>query len=103
MQSRLYKSAHGGWACETIEPMEGGKNLRITTMKRYSGRLCTTARAEKIEPSGMSTFQPFKDFSRTLIETDTRATARAVEAQHRAALMNINSVIALAQAQENAQ
>jgi len=87
------KNIHGAWSCETtldINPSIGKINcLKISTMKRSSGRLVTMATAGTSEDygNGMASFSfmMFQDYNEKIADSAPgRVTAKVVEAQHNA-------------------
>lgn len=78
---KLYKNAHGNWACESQIDLNDDLVLIIHTTKRFSGNLVTTAQVSKWEGQMLS-HAPFSDFNKTLISESKVATQKATKAQH---------------------
>ena len=78
---KLYKNAHGNWACESQIDLTDDLVLVIHTTKRYSGNLVTTAQVSRLE-KGLLTHAPFSDFNKTLISESRKATQKATKEQH---------------------
>lgn len=88
-----YKSAHG-WQAESIVPLDGPYQLRITTLKHIGGKLATTAKRVKVSDDGMSyRFIMFGDFHEHVIcEAPARITEKATNEQHQRALQHIDAI-----------
>ena len=78
---KLYKNAHGNWACESQIELTDDLVLVIHTTKRYSGNLVTTAQVHKREGQ-VFLHAPFSDFNKTLISESRKATQKATKEQH---------------------
>ena len=92
MQSKTYKSPHGGWARESHIEISEIMRLRILTMKRWGGSLCTTATVEH-KDGNYFYYEPFKDYDKTILSTrPARVTQRTVEEQHARATQNLQLI-----------
>lgn len=89
---KVYKSAHGGWKCETLHPLIGNKLLHVLTMKRFSGELVTSANVKEKNENGIIFYQPFSDYRVQIISEDKRATTGNVLAQHARALLGLDAI-----------
>lgn len=92
-ETRIRKGVYG-WCAETeIKMPELGDNrvLDITTMKRSSGALVTTATVN-IRDGMWVTHRVFEDFQTTLDQSRVRCTEAAVRAQHERALARLSEV-----------
>lgn len=88
----VVKNCYGDWCSDTQVPIDNGRVLRITTMKRFDKSLTTTASAGAIE-GGFFTHTVFQDFSkRVSVTRPGRITSGAVMAQHAAVIANIESI-----------
>lgn len=99
MTTTIYKAAHGGWAAESTHHLAPGRQLFMLTMKRSSGELVTTARTERSDAPGVSTFQPYgtgADLSLIVCRSNRRATQHAAAEQHAAALESLGDLTAQA-------
>ena len=81
IEYRIYKCIYG-WKAESQVELGNDRVLSITTMKRSSGALVTTASVGKREGMFISHMM-FQDFN-TSVETSTpkKVTQKAVETQH---------------------
>ncbi len=78
-----------GWKAEQYIPLDGNRVLRVYTLKSSSGKLVTMATAGAVShDAGFACFSFLMggDFSERILATDTRATEKAINAQHAAAL-----------------
>lgn len=83
---------------ETSFPLPGGRELTFNTGKRHDGTLCTTAKVVKRD--GLCrTFVVFQDYMKTIRCETVRCTAKIVQAQHRVALKDKDTVMAEVMAQ----
>ena len=91
--TNIYKSAYG-WKAQTIVPLGDKADLDITTLKRYGGRLVTTATRRTVSDDGTSSsFIVFSDFHESVItESPARITEKAVADQHRRALQQLDAI-----------
>jgi hypothetical protein len=84
------KSKHNGNMATTIISREGSTAvLDVTTMKRSNGWLVSTANQATIEGAGrFITYEPFNGtmYRAKLVESEGRATDKAIQAQHELAL-----------------
>jgi hypothetical protein len=83
------KDPRGSWSATTKVALSGGKELRLITMKRFSGHISTVATVWT--PYGAPTLnKPFggllsttrKDFNVELSKTTNACTRKNVETQH---------------------
>jgi len=95
MKTKIVKSCYGTWMAETQTKLTDELHFNITTMKRHSGNITTTAQVGK-KDGFFFIYEPFKDFSVTLICSSTRCTKLAVERQHSEALGMLEGVQAQA-------
>lgn len=96
------RSMRGDLEAENELPMsEAGRVLTIRTSKGSRG-LRTSAQSCKVEASanGFSSrsFMLFGDFSKTVMQSDKRATEKAIREQHAAVLANADALLAEAEA-----
>ena len=96
-EGALYKGRNG-WQVETTFPLPGGRELTFNTSKRHDRTLCTTAKVSQRDGSFL-TFVRFQDYLRTLRREAVRCTAKTVQAQHRDALKDKDTVMAEVMAQ----
>lgn len=80
-----------GWTADTQIPLDNGRELRFTTMKRSNGMVTTTVQCGKIEDK-FFTYVMFQDFNARLISDVARATEKAVTQQHQNALAMLDDV-----------
>lgn len=88
---KIFKSCYGTWMAESFLPFKENKKICVTTMKRSSGNIATTAKVG-IQEDYFFTFSPFTDFNQTLIQSSERCTKPAIERQHTAALAMLDSI-----------
>lgn len=99
IETTTTKNMRDGWMSESVIPMnvtteEGEMQVRVTTMKRYSGHLGTTATVVYQKADSFS-FMAFQDFSKTISSVKlARVTAAVCESNHKAALETMPAVIA---------
>ena len=95
-----------GWRAETrvdLGPVtnhrgEGMRVLTINTWKHSNGGIYTSASAA-VHLDGMTSFEIFGDFHKTLIPRDgTKCTEKAVRQWHERALLQVDGVVAEAKA-----
>lgn len=80
-----------GWFAESKIDLPNSKVLTILTMKRYSGKLITTASVSKIE-NGVATHAVYQDFTLAVAYSEPKhITAKVVEEQHN--LIDVHDVI----------
>lgn len=98
MNMRVNKGYYG-WLAESEVELFDKKVLRVSTMKRSSGRLVTMAQAMEDNGNGMVSFIMFQDFNQTL-ETSSpkKVTEKAVREQQAKVMANIESAVAAAKA-----
>lgn len=96
-EGALYKGRNG-WQVETSFPLPGDRELIFNTGKRHDGTLCTTAKVVKRDGL-VRTFVVFQDYMKTLRREAVRCTAKIVQAQHRVALKDKDTVMAEVMAQ----
>ena len=95
MKTRIQKSCYGTWMAETITPLNDKLHLCLTTMKRFDGNITTTVNTGKKE-SYFFVYDPFANYTKTLLSSSERCTKPAVERQHNAALAMLDSIKAQA-------
>ena len=87
----VYRGYHG-WTAETSLHWRDQLWLNFITMRRSSGQLTTTVRAERLS-DGVVSFVVFQDFYQQVIaERPARVTERAVADQHRRALAQLDLI-----------
>jgi hypothetical protein len=91
MKTIIRKSAYGTWMAETTLPLADSLHICLTTMKRSSGNITTTATVGK-QNGRLFIYEPFKDFNQSLISSSERCTKPAVERQHTAAIAMLDSI-----------
>ena len=90
MKTAYFKGYYGHQA-ETGMDLPDNRFLKITTMKRSSGNLVTTATVGKSSGNSFS-FVMFEDFNKTLLHEKVRVTEKAVKNQHDKALENLDAL-----------
>lgn len=99
MTLSTHRNAYGNLECRTQHTVPDHPEivLEILTMKRSSGRLCTTANGHIIEGQFKS-HRVYTDYSKQVSSSDVRCTQKVVIAQHEAALGQLASIQAEAKA-----
>jgi hypothetical protein len=92
------KDYHGAWASKTQIELPDDHVLEISTSKKSSGVLSTTATVHKVEGSFMS-HRMFQDYSKQLVAERVRVTEKAVVAQHNRAMEQLDSILVEVNAQ----
>jgi len=100
MNTLIRRSSYGTWMAETTLPLANDLHICLTTMKRSSGNITTTATVGK-QNGRLFVYEPFKDFNQTLMSSSERCTKPAVERQHTATLAMLDSIKAQALAHYN--
>jgi len=91
MQTRTRKTPHG-YITETNIPLSDSMQLSLTTMKRASGNLTTTA-VVTIREGQFFSHRMFHDYNKTLLTSRVaRCTPKALETQHAQALENLDVI-----------
>ena len=90
MKTAYFKGYYGQQA-ETGLDLPDNRFLKITTMKRASGNLATTASVGKSNGDSFS-FVVFQDFNKTLASEKVRVTEKAVKTQHDKVLENLDAL-----------
>ena len=90
MKTAYFKGYHGNQAESGVE-LPDNRFLKITTMKRSSGNLATTATVGKSSGNSFS-FVVFQDFNKTLANEKIRVTEKAVKNQHDKVLENLDDL-----------
>lgn len=98
----ITKSAHYGWTVVSYLEFRGDLRIKLTTMKRHSGKLVTTASAMKND-GAFESHMMYADFSQNVISETVRVTEKAALAQHNAALAVRDEIIAAASAHYDAK
>lgn len=98
----IRKDAHYGWTVTTYIDFRGDLRIKLTTMKRHSGKLVTTASAMR-QDGAFESHMVFADFSQNVISETVRVTEKAAVAQHNAALAKRDEIIAAATAHYDAK
>jgi hypothetical protein len=89
------RTMHGGLEAVTVIPLgSDDRILRVATHKISGGRLMTDATAVKATAGGGFMWSPFGDYNKRIAIATARATERAIEAQHAAALASIAPTVA---------
>lgn len=89
MKTVVYKSTHG-WKAESTIDLADNRQLSVTTMKRYNGKVSTTATVGKIEGNCVSHVM-YQDYCKTVGTTDKRATEKSITDFHNST--NFNAII----------
>ena len=90
--TRVFKNAYGDWCAEDELPVDGGRVIKVTTMKRHNKSLATTVVAGKHE-DGCFTYVVFQDFSKTVLATrPARITQGVVAEQHASVIAQIDQI-----------
>lgn len=98
-ETRISKSAHGGWKAESSVMLDDTLCFTMTTMKRASGSVVTSASVAKRE-GNFDTHRMYEDYSRRLDSHKyPRVTAKVIETQHIGALSDIENYLNEARAQ----
>ena len=86
--------SHYGWKAESAIPLEGRYEIRIITLKRFGGKLVTTANRVEVAEDGHShSYVMFGDFNESVIsESPARVTEKTVNDQHGRALEQIDAI-----------
>jgi hypothetical protein len=91
MNTRTRKTPQG-YMTETNIPLSDSMQLSLTTMKRSSGNLTTTA-VVTIREGQFFTHRVFTDYSKTLLTSRVaRCTPKALETQHAQALQSLDVI-----------
>jgi hypothetical protein len=91
MNTRTRKTHHG-YMTETNIPLSDSMQLSLTTMKRASGNMTTTA-VVTIREGQFFTHRVFTDYSKTLLTSRVaRCTPKALETQHAQALQSLDVI-----------
>lgn len=91
MNTRTRKTHHG-YMTETNIPLSDSMQLSLTTMKRSSGNLTTTA-VVMIRDGQFFSHRMFHDYNKTLLTSRVaRCTPKALETQHAQALQNLDVI-----------
>jgi hypothetical protein len=91
MQTRTRKTPHG-YITETHIPLSDSMQLSLTTMKRSTGNLTTTA-VVTIREGMFFSHRVFHDYNKTLLTSRVaRCTPKALEAQHAQALQSLDVI-----------
>jgi hypothetical protein len=92
-ETRLGKTMHGVWKAESSVMLDDTLCFTLTTMKRASGSVVTSASVAKRE-GNFYTHRMYEDYSRQLDSHKyPRVTAKVVENQHIFALSGIDDYI----------
>ena len=98
--SVIRKDHYGAWVMKTQVELMDNYVLEISTSKRSSGILSTTANVHKVE-GGFMTHRMFQDYSKQLVAEKVRVTEKAVRAQHAEALKMLDVIVLEVYAQYN--
>jgi len=91
MQTRTRKTPHG-YMTETNIPLSDSMQLSLTTMKRSSGNVTTTA-VVTIREGQFFTHRVFHDYNKTLLSSRVaRCTPKILETQHAQALEALDAI-----------
>jgi hypothetical protein len=92
-ETRISKTMHGVWKAESSVMLDDTLCFTLTTMKRASGSVVTSASVAKRE-GNFYTHRMYEDYSRQLDSHKyPRVTAKVVENQHIFALSGIDEYI----------
>jgi hypothetical protein len=92
-ETRISKTMHGVWKAESSVMLDDTLCFTLTTMKRASGSVVTSASVAKRE-GNFYTHRTYEDYSRQLDSHKyPRVTAKVVENQHIFALSGIDDYI----------
>ena len=96
IQTRVYRGIGGLINAETDYPLDDSpagetRILSLHTMKRYNGRLETTAKVYTVD-GAWRMHEPFSAFSGVIESDKVRVTERMVEAQHARAKAKITEI-----------
>ncbi len=80
IKTSTHKSIRG-WQSESIITLSDKHEIHVTTMKRHSGAIATTARRVQVD-RGATSFIMFTDFSKCYTSSQGRCTERFVQNQH---------------------
>lgn len=93
-QTRTYKGAFS-WKSETVIDLTDDIRICILTMKRYNGCVLTSATGGvKCPRTGYYSFTVLKDYAKRIIQTECRATQKAIVEQQQEALAQIDDIVA---------
>jgi len=91
MNTRTRKTPHG-YITETNIPLSDSMQLSLTTMKRSSGNVTTTA-VVSIREGQFFSHRVFHDYNKTLLTSRVaRCTPKALETQHAQALQALDAI-----------
>lgn len=100
MNTQVYKNAFG-WIAETTVQVTDKMQVSVSTMKRSDGRIITIAREQLLGPANLY-YYTMNTWAVRMKISDARATQKAITAQHQAALLELDTVIAQAKFTEAA-
>lgn len=93
--TRITKDIRNGWTAETRIDLADSKVLIVTTMKRWDKSLSTTATVQTksvFHGMPMLTYAAGRDFSKTFLKEDIRATEKSVAKQHETVLAHLSTI-----------
>ncbi len=93
------KNMRNEWGADQYVALMDGYSLRLATHKTFSGSLVTSATAGKLVKDDfgtMFTFAVCTDYSATIAANKVRVTEKAINAQHAAAIANVDEIKAAA-------
>lgn len=91
---QIYKNAYGNWTAENTVKLENNQVLKIVTMKRFTGRVTTTATVY-VTDGDMLVNLPFQDFSKTILTSEGKMTCteKSIRAFHVQAMMGLQAIL----------
>ena len=95
---QCHKDMRGSWKAESYHKYSDTQTLRLLTMKRSNGDLCTTVVLGTDTAGGGFMYEPFSDFMRTLLQTACRVTESRVREQHEKADLQVPALLLEAKA-----
>lgn len=91
----ITKSVHYGWTVVSYLEFRGDLRIKLTTMKRHSGKLVTTASAMR-QDGAFESHMMYADFSQNVISETVRVTEKAALDQHNRVIAMRDEIIAMA-------
>lgn len=100
-QTKVFKNAYNNWQAETAVLLTEERLLKVSTLKRSSGEVCTTASCYKVEGNSLVSIPmgENKDFYKALQRAKFRGTEKSVLEFHMK--VNFEEIIAEARAYYN--
>lgn len=88
----IRRDAHYGWTVVSYHELRDNIQIKITTMKRHSGKLVTMASAMRRD-GAFESHMMYRDFSQSVVSDTVRVTEKAALAQHNAALAKLEEIM----------